>query len=190
MMAFWKWLLIPLEPMTPNFIKKMILYRLITISAKALQCPVPDIKGLSAHQLLESYAIFTGNAIKERLSRNEACSELQTKLYQNAFQGGQQLRHSFGLTDSKDAIRMMRFLYRMIEIKMEYVSQDEEIVISQCFFSRYYSGDVCKTMEFLDRGLAAGLSGGGTLEFYERITDNCEFCRAFWRENSNNTIRL
>ncbi|HEX3044158.1 MAG TPA: hypothetical protein VHY08_05335 [Bacillota bacterium] len=188
MMAFWRWLLIPLERLTPNFIKKMILYRLITVSAQALQSPVPDIKGLSAHELLESYAIFTGNAIKDRLSRNEACSDLQTKLYQNAFQEGQRLRYSFGLTDRNDAIGMMRFLYRIIEIKMEYVSKDDEIVISQCFFSRYYTGDVCKIMELLDRGLAAGLSGGGTLEFYERITDDCEFCRAFWRENSNNTI--
>lgn len=185
-MAFWKWLLVPLELYTPGFIKRMILCRLITLSAVSFQCPVPEVKGLSANELLKDYARFTGNVIKERLSQNTECSAIQNRLYRNAFQVGQILRGKFNLTDRNDVEKLMRFLYRIIKIDLQSEREENGIVISQCFFSCYYSSEVCQIMAAFDQGLAAGLSGGEYLEFRERITAGCEFCRAYWRENSSN----
>ncbi len=182
-MVFWKWILIPLELYIPEFIKREILSRLITVSTVSFQCSVPKLKGLSADELLNHYAYFTENAIRERLSQNLDCSDLKFRLYRNAFQDGQILRDRFGLSGHGDVIRLMRFLYRILKIKMRKDPQTDGIIISQCFFSRYYSSEVCQLMGALDQGLAAGLSGGEQLEFGERITDGFDFCRAYWRGN-------
>lgn len=185
-MTFCKWLLKPLELYTPEFIKRMILCRLISLSAVSFQCPVPEVKGLSADELLKSYARFTEKVIRERLSQNIEHSTLQNRLYRNAFQAGQSLRGRFGLSDRDDVIRVMRFLYRIIKIDLQSDPRANGIIISQCFFSRYYSSEVCQIMASMDQGLAAGLSGGEGLEFRERITDGYEFCRAYWREKLSN----
>jgi hypothetical protein len=183
-MAFWKWMLAPLELYTPELLKRMVICRLTTLCAAAFQCPVPGLKGLSANQLLENYARFTENAIRERLPlNNDGRSALRNRLYQQAFQTGQRLRDRFGPADLNDALRLLRFLYRMIKIDLQSDPQANGIIISQCFFSRYYSSEVCQIMSAFDQGLAAGLSGGTSLEFQGRITDGCEFCRAYWREN-------
>lgn len=187
-MVFWKWILIPLELYTPEFIKREILRRLMTISALSFQCPVPKLKGLSAGELLNHYACFTENTIRERLSQNIDCSELKSRLYRNAFQDGQILRDRLGISGHGDAIRWMRFLYRVLKIKMRKDPQTDGIIISQCFFRSYYSGEICQVMGALDQGLAAGLSGGERLEFSERMTEGCDFCRANWRGNLGNGL--
>jgi hypothetical protein len=181
-MTFRKWLLVPLELFIPGFIKRMVLCRLITLSADSFECPVPQLKGLSADELLKNYARFTESIINERLSQNIDRSALKNRLYRNAFQAGQILRGKFGLTDRNDVVKFMRFLYRIIKIDLQSDLQGNGIIISQCFFSRYYSSEVCQMMAALDQGLAAGLSGGEHLEFRERITDGCEFCQAYWQE--------
>lgn len=185
-MALLKWLLIPLERFTPGFIKRMVLCRLTILSAASFQCPVPQLKGLSANVLLINYARFTENAINERLSLNNDLSALKKRLYRSAFQAGQILRDKLGLVDRSDVIRFMRILYRIIKIDLQSDPQANGIIISKCFFSRYYSSEVCQVMATLDQGLAAGLSGGECLEFHERITDGHEFCRAYWQKIPSN----
>ena len=53
-----------------------------------------------------------------------------------------------------------------------------EIVVRRCLFAGYFSAPVCEVVGALDEGLAAGLSGGGELEFIERITGGAACCRA------------
>jgi hypothetical protein len=186
-MASWKWLLVPLKLYTPELLKRMVICRLTTFCAVAFQCPVPEWKGFSAEKLLEKYACFTANVIRERSAlNNEEGPALQNRLYREAFQAGQRLREWFGLTDRNEVVRVMRFLYRLIQIDLQGDPQAKGVIISQCFFSRYYSSEVCKVMAAFDQGLAAGLSGGERLEFSERITEGGEFCRADWREKPDN----
>jgi hypothetical protein len=186
-MAFWKWLLVPLELYTPELLQRMVIRRLTTLCAAAFQCPVPELKGFSAHKLLENYACFTETVISERLAlNNERSFALQNRLYRKAFQAGQSLRDWFSPADRNEALRLLRLLYGMIRIDFQSDPQTQEIIISQCFFSCYYSSAVCQIMSAFDRGLAAGISGGARLEFRERITDGCKFCRADWREMPNN----
>jgi hypothetical protein len=186
-MTFWKRLLVALERYTPEWFKRMVIRRLTTLCAVAFQCSAPRLKGFSADELLENYACFTKTVISERLGlNNEERAVLQNRLYREAFQVGQRLRDRLGPADRNEVNRVLRFLYRMIQIDLHSDPQAHGIIIWHCFFSRYYSGEICQIMAAFDRGLAAGLSGGDSLEFYERITDGCEYCRADWRVKPNN----
>jgi hypothetical protein len=179
-MAIWKLLLTPLELYIPECIKRITLRRLTTLCAVSFQRPVPQLTGLSADELLKNFALFTESVIKERLSQSTDLSLLKDRLYRNAFQVGQLIRGKFGLVDRNEVIRLMRCLYRIINIDLKSDSNVDGIIISKCFFSSYYSSEICRVMAAFDQGLAAGLSGGEHLEFCERITDGYEFCRAYW----------
>jgi hypothetical protein len=181
-MKFWKGLLFPVELYTPEFIQRMILVRLTTLSAVSLRCSPGPVQGRSARELLENYARFTADAVSREFSQNGDPSVIKNRLYREAFQAGQAFRLRFGVTAREDVIRLMRFLYRVIRIDFQSDSQGTGIIISKCFFSRFYSSEVCRVMSGLDQGMAAGLSGGEHLEFKERITDGYSVCRAYWRE--------
>ena len=51
-----------------------------------------------------------------------------------------------------------------------------EFAIRRCFFSGFYSPEVCRLISSLDEGLAAGLTGG-KLCFVQRITDGGSCCK-------------
>jgi hypothetical protein len=53
-----------------------------------------------------------------------------------------------------------------------------EVTIARCYFSSYYSPQVCRLMSAMDQGLFAGLSGGGRLIFMTRITEGYDHCQA------------
>jgi hypothetical protein len=187
-MALGKWLLVPLEFFIPGFMRRMVLRRLMILSADAFQCPVAQLKELSTRELLENYARFTTNAVKKQLAQNNDHALLKDRLYGKAFQAGQLLRRRFGPANRDEVIRLMRILYRIIKIDLQSDRTADGIIISQCFFSRYYSGEICQVMAALDQGLAAGLSGGTSLEFSARITEGHPFCRAYWRETPSADI--
>jgi hypothetical protein len=51
------------------------------------------------------------------------------------------------------------------------------ITIKKCYFSSYYSKEICQLISALDEGIAAGLSGGGKLSFFQRITEGQPCCQ-------------
>ena len=69
-------------------------------------------------------------------------------------------------------------IYRALRIEFQ-GEPDGTIVIKNCFFSDYYSGEVCRIISSLDEGLLAGLSAGGKVNFSQRITEKKECCRAY-----------
>ncbi len=74
-----------------------------------------------------------------------------------------------------------RSLYDILDIDFDGSdsgSGSGEITISRCYFSSFYSPEVCQVMSAMDRGLLAGLAGGGELVFIERITEGQPCCRA------------
>jgi hypothetical protein len=70
-----------------------------------------------------------------------------------------------------------RFLYGILDIDLE-GSDNGEITVRRCYFSSFYSPQVCQIMSAMDRGLLAGLSGTGELVFSQRITEGPTCCRA------------
>ena len=53
-----------------------------------------------------------------------------------------------------------------------------DVTVNRCFFSSFYSAQVCQVISSLDAGLLAGLTGGAQLTFSERITEGADRCRA------------
>ena len=76
-----------------------------------------------------------------------------------------------------------RLIYRGLGLDFR-GSADGTVVVRRCAFAGVYSPRVCALVSVLDRGLLAGLTGGGVLEFRQRITEGVDCCRACLTEGT------
>jgi hypothetical protein len=161
----------------PVFLKKMNLRRLFALTADAFECEAPQTEGLSHGGMIRRYALFT----KEQAEKSLACAgdkeRRKAALRREAFALGDELRETCRIKDLGEALAFSRVLYRVLAIDFR-GTRDREVVVKRCFFSTYYSAEVCDLVSALDEGLIAGLSGGANLRFYRRITDGSGCCRA------------
>ena len=159
----------------PGFVRKGQLEMLFKATAQAFRSAAPPTVGLSYDDTLKLYAQFTreqaDNAIRQR-------KELETRrrLFQNALGIGQQLKLDFNVRNT-DVMRMAALIYRMLNIDFQ-GGPDGRIIIKRCFFSSYYTGQICRLISSLDEGLLVGLAGKGELIFSRRITEEDECCLA------------
>ncbi len=169
---------------TPAALKKKVLRDIFFLTARAFGSEVPETKGLSTGRLLEAYAFFTQQAAEQALARDPELEAVRLRLFRDASDLGRALRQRFRLRSKEDVLKMSRIIYKILGISFE-GRPDGEVVIRSCYFSRFYTGDVCRLISALDQGAAAGLSGGGRLEFAQRITDGHGCCRAsfLFKEN-------
>lgn len=161
----------------PTFIKKAKLKELFDCTATAFNCPIPELKGLSFDECLAKYAEFTREEAEKALQSGHDLHQIKQRLYQNAYRLGQNLGKSFHVTTKQDVMTMGRILYRVIGIDFQGTVQGE-ITINYCFFSQFYSSQVCQVISSLDEGVFAGLSGGRQLVFSQRITEGQNCCKA------------
>jgi hypothetical protein len=157
---------------TPIPLKRRKLLELFACTAEAFGCEAPPAQGQSHEELLDAYARFTA----AQASPAQA-PEIRLRLYDGALRMGRELRRTFRVRDTADALAAARVLYRALGIDLR-AGPDGEITVRRCFFSAYYSAPVCRLIASLDEGLFAGLSDGGRLAFSQRITEGCECCRA------------
>lgn len=165
-----------LELYTPEYIKKMALAQLFKFTAAAFEVDAPSIAGLDSQDRLASYARFAQTQAEQRLRDGLEIEALEQRLYQNALEMGCLQRRWFRLGSMQDLMSTGRVLYRMLQIDFQGDAQGE-VVIKRCYFSRFYSCEVCRLMSSMDRGLFAGLSNGGELSFTARITEGQPCCR-------------
>jgi hypothetical protein len=161
----------------PGTVKRRALAELFAATAGAFERPLPDLRGLPYEERLRRYAVFTRDEAERCLRTGGEADRIRARLHENARRLGAQLRRSLGLTGIDEVLTAGRALYRIIGIDLQPSAQGE-IVIGRCYFADVYSGAVCRLISALDEGLFDGLSGGGRLEFYERMTEGCEACRA------------
>lgn len=170
-----------LLPHVPAFVKRQALVRLFAATADAFQCelplPAPSLAGLSRAQCLEHYARFTADRAEEALRRPDDLSELQARLYRNAYRLGRMPGWTLRAHTVDDVMVLGRFLYSVLDIDFAGTGAGE-ITVARCYFSSFYTPEVCRLMSAMDRGLLAGLAGGGELAFTERITEGRPCCRA------------
>jgi hypothetical protein len=138
---------------------------------------MPRLSGLSREQCLQEYARFTAEGAEEALRRGSELAELQERLYRNAYRLGQTPGWLLCVQSVEDVMTLGSFLYGLLDIEFQ-GNSDGEITISRCYFSSFYSPEVCQVMSAMDRGLLAGMAGGGELVFSQRITDGQACCRA------------
>lgn len=166
-----------LQVYTPGFLKKQVLVELYRATANAFRRAMPSVNKLSFEEQLQSYAVFTNVQAERALEHGENLSRLQARLHHNAHDLGQRLRERFGLKQMQEAMDLARILYRIIGIDF-LGSSAGDITIERCYFSPFYSPQVCKLISALDEGLLAGLAGGGKLTFSQRITQGSAACKA------------
>jgi len=161
----------------PAFIRKKKIKDLFECTARAFECGIPDINGLSYEECLEKYALFTNAEAEKSIRRGDNLQIIKKRLYQNAFILGENLGKSFRVTTIEEVMKMSRILYNALKIDF-HGNVRGDISIETCFFSKYYSSSVCEIISSLDEGIIAGLSGGGKLVFSERITEGKKCCKA------------
>jgi hypothetical protein len=168
----------------PDFVKKRALTELFKSTAAAFEAEVPQLAGLDSAECLAQYARFAQTHAEQRLRDGHEVEAVAERLYRNAVAMGQLHRKLLRPGTIQDMMAIGRVLYRILDIDLRGDARGE-VVISRCYFSRFYSGEVCRLMSAMDRGLFAGLSNGGELTFSSRITEGQPCCRAHFRwENS------
>ena len=161
----------------PPSLKKKGIEELFWLTADAFGVESKFSQNLCRLANLEQYALFTKEEAEKVLASGFQVQKVRDRLYQNAYSFGGSLRRKLRPSSPDDVMAAARLLYRLIQIDFK-GSKRGEIVIEGCFFSRYYSPEVCGLISALDEGILAGLSGGGDLRFIQRITEGKNCCRA------------
>lgn len=161
----------------PASFKKKGLRSLFCITARAYGAEVPSLAGLSYDECLLRFASFTRSLVDEAIDRGRDLRNVREGLYEEAFGLGSSLRKLLGVSSAKDAMAACRIVYRSIGIDFE-GTEHGAVIIRKCYFSQYYSGATCDAISWLDKGLVAGLSQGGQLNFTERLSESKSCCRA------------
>jgi hypothetical protein len=161
----------------PPFIRKKGLKNLFALTASSFGCDVPATAGLSFEESLTAYARFTNTSAERCKSTGKDPAAIQERLYSKAYEFGKTLRKLLRISTPQELMMACKILYRTIGIDF-HGSQNGEITIPRCFFSKYYSAPTCRLISSIDAGILAGLSGGNTLTFSQRITEGFEACKA------------
>lgn len=162
---------------TPEFLRRRALAELVAVTAAAFGCPAPPLDGVTGDERLRRYARFTHDQAEEAIARGRDLEVIHDRLYAGAFRLGAAARQRLRITTLADVMAAARLLYRGLGIDWRGTPAGE-VTIPRCFFSDFYSSDVCRVISALDDGFLAGLAGGGQLVFSQRITEGHDRCRA------------
>ena len=160
----------------PRFIRKNRLNELFNATADAFKRQAPQLEGYSLNQYLKKYALFSLENTEGSIKLGNE-HEVQERLYYNAYRIGKNIRAELKVQTLEEVMQACEVIYKALKIEFRGDSQGQ-IYIRSCFFSSFYSSDVCRIISSLDEGLVAGLSGGLKLDFYQRITEGSKCCRA------------
>jgi hypothetical protein len=156
--------------------------RLFARTAAAFGSPVPSPRTHGASGRLREYALFTRERAEEALSGRGDLQTLDSRLFGAALALGSGYRLRLKVRGARDAMAAARLIYRGLGIDFRGSATVGEVVIRRCAFAAVYTPRVCALVSALDRGLLAGLTGGGLLEFRQRITEGADSCRACFTE--------
>ncbi len=151
--------------------------QLFQATAAGFELQVPSLGNLDSKDCLAEYARFVQVHAGQRLRDRNDVPSLKRRLYQNALEMTGPLNYWMRLRTPQDVMAIARVLYRILHVDLQGDGRGE-VVIQQCYFSAYYTPDVCRLMSAIDRGLFAGLSNGGELTFSARITEGQPCCLA------------
>ena len=168
-----------LEKRTPERLKLEMLDELVRLTADALGCEPPVWSEQPFAVRLEAYARLTAHEAERLLDEEDeaALQVVRARLWLNAAEFGDALRRRLRVRRAVDVLRALTLLYGHIGIDLR-ADRPNAVEVRRCFFSRFYSEPVCELVSALDEGVAAGLSGGGELQFIERKTGGSACCLA------------
>lgn len=135
---------------------------------------------MSGDELLRAYATFSDARAELLLV---GCGDLDTarrELWRITDHIGRSLRRWLGIKTLADAMIVAHAVYRALDIDLQ-GSPVGDVVVARCSFAIVYGPEVCAVMSALDAGLFAGLTGGQSLTFSQRITEGAPACLATLR---------
>jgi ferredoxin len=162
----------------PAGVRRHELEELFGRTAAAFGRPVPPARGRTVRTRLGEFARATSDWTESALAVGEELEAIEARLYRSARHLGRVYRARLGIASLADALTAARAIYRGLGIDLAGDPRTGGIVVRRCMFARFYSARVCGVISALDRGLLAGLTGGGELAFSERITEGSSCCRA------------
>lgn len=157
--------------MKNNAVLQFLIVRVLhRVTAKAMGVPYQPGK-----PALAAYAAFT----KKQLAQipEAELPAVQERMYQASWRMGNLIRKVLFIRSNLRARRVVFWLYRQIGIDLEGPCPGS-VIVRRCYFSAYYTPEMCLVMSAMDKGIFAGLFGGGALTFEERITEGYPCCRA------------
>lgn len=160
------------ENLFKRLFARIELQLLMIITAKGLRVPAINILTHSNTEALRCYAEFTRNNLSDDVS-----TEVLQRMNTMAYRTGRLLRVLFLVRTQEAARQLVVKLYRNIGISMSFQSEDL-IYFNSCYFSHFYTPNICMAASSLDDGFIRGITGCGRLSFKQRITENCEYCIA------------
>lgn len=161
----------------PEYVRKRALEQLFRSTAAAFEARLPPLAGLDSQACLAAYARFTRMQAERRLREGREIEAVEQRLYRNAVEMGQSYGKWLRPGTVQDVMAIGHVLYRVLATDFQGDARGD-VVITRCYFSRFFSAEVCRLMSAMDRGLFAGFSNGGELTFATRITEGHPCCRA------------
>ena len=150
--------------------KSIELQALMNLVTSSLSLPSKNVLFVPHAKALDTFARQTAEHLPH------ATPEQKKLLSDKAYRLGHLLR-SFLLNRSNDTLTRLVFcLYHNIGIEMNGLLPGD-VIVSRCYFRRYYSSAVCATASLMDAGVICGLYGGGDFRFSQRITEGHDVCR-------------
>lgn len=148
---------------------------LMNLTARALGHHARRTWMLSNDEALRTYAEFTRNILQDGTDEKTLL-----QMRHKAYKAGKMLRWVMHLTKQDDVERVTIALYRNIGIELE-GHLPGKLCFGHCYFSQYYTPQICLAASALDEGIMRGLSGSGQLTFHQRITEGNHCCLATFK---------
>ena len=152
--------------------RRIALQQLMNLTARAFNKPAQRIWTLPNDEALRVYAEYTRDNLQEGVD-----AQLLKRMNEEAYRMGRLLRKVFFLKKQAGIERLTIALYRNIGIELE-GHIPGQLCFRRCFFSQYYTPEICLAASALDDGIVRGLAGCGQLTFQQRITEGCKCCLA------------
>jgi ferredoxin len=162
----------------PAAMRRRELEDLFGRTAAAFGQPVPPARGRSVRARLGDFARASRDWAEAAIANGEDLEGVDGRLYRSARHLGRVYRARLGIGSLAEALAAARVIYRGLGIDLKGDPRTGSIVVRRCMFSACYSARACGVISALDRGLLAGLAGGGELVFTQRITEGHAQCRA------------
>lgn len=158
-----------------SIFRRIELQQLMNLTARAFGKPAKRIWTMPNDTALRVYAEYTREHLQGGVDE-----QLLQRMNAEAYKTGRLLRRVFLLRRQADIERFVISLYHNIGIRLE-GHLPGELCFRRCFFSQYYSPEICLAASALDDGIMRGLAGTGELTFQQRITEGCKYCLATFK---------
>jgi hypothetical protein len=146
----------------------------MNLTAHALGKKSQRIWTLPNAEALRVYAEYTSSNLQA--GADEALLE---RMHTEAYKMGRLLRRLFLINNEARAQRLIVALYRNIGIRLSFESS-RQLCFHRCYFSRFYTPQICQAASALDSGIICGILGleSEHLHSSQRITEGCKQCKA------------